>query len=67
MLDGILWSDLNATEKRAIAMLRDGVASEFCDPVTLKWLRTMGLITGTRLTREGERLLNASSLQNIAA
>ena len=32
-MDGFSWNDLDSDERRAIAMLGDGVSAEFCDPV----------------------------------
>ena len=34
-MDGISWTDLDADEQRVIAMLRDGISAESCDPVAL--------------------------------
>jgi hypothetical protein len=56
-MDGISWTDLDAAEQRTIAMLADGVTTDFCDPVALLTLRRIGLIRGSRLTPAGEKML----------
>jgi hypothetical protein len=59
-MDGISWTDLDADEQRVIAMLADGVAAEFCDPVALLTLRRIGFIKGSRLTLQAEQMLAAA-------
>jgi hypothetical protein len=56
-MDDISWTDLDAAERRTIAMLADGVTTDFCDPVALLTLRRIGLIRGSRLTPAGEKML----------
>jgi hypothetical protein len=66
-MDGISWTDLDADEQRAIAMLADGVSTEFCDPVALLTLRRVGLVTGSRLTPAAEQMLSAAVRRAFAA
>jgi hypothetical protein len=47
VMKGISWTDLDAEEQRAIAVLGAGLSIELCDPVALKRL---GLIVGSHLT-----------------
>ena len=56
-MDGFSWNDLDSDERRAIAMLGDGVSAEFCDPVALLTLKRIGLVKGSRLTPEAEQRL----------
>lgn len=64
MLDGILWSDLTPRQQSVLAMIRDGAClDQFDDPFDVRALRNMGLLAGSRLTREAERLV-ASSRQS---
>jgi hypothetical protein len=65
-MDGISWTDLDADEQRVIAMLRDGVSAESCDPVALLSLKRIGFIKGSRLTPEGEKMLSAARLLEFA-
>ena len=66
-MDGISWTDLDADEQRAIAMLAEGVSTEFCDPVALLTLRRVGLVTGSRLTPAAEQMLSAAVRRVFAA
>jgi hypothetical protein len=66
-MDGISWNDLDSDEQRAIAMLADGVSTEFCDPVALLTLRRIGLVRGVRLTLAAEQMLSASVRGAFAA
>jgi hypothetical protein len=59
-MDGISWTDLNADEQRVIAMLAEGVSTEFCDPVALLTLQRIGLVAGSRLTPAAEQMLSAA-------
>jgi len=34
-MEGILWTDLDADEQRALAILGAGLSIELCDPVAL--------------------------------
>jgi hypothetical protein len=65
-MDGISWTDLDADEQRVIAMLRDGISAESCDPVALLSLKRIGLIKGSRLTPEAEKMLSAALLLEFA-
>jgi hypothetical protein len=65
-MDGISWTDLDTDEQRVIAMLRDGISAESCDPVALLSLKRIGLIKGSRLTPEAERMLSAALLLEFA-
>jgi hypothetical protein len=66
-MDGISWTDLDSDEQRAIAMLAEGVAPAFCDPVALLTLRRIGLVTGSQLTPAAERMLSAAIRRAFAA
>jgi hypothetical protein len=66
-MDGILWTDLNSDEQRAIAMLADGVPTDLCDPVALLTVRRIGLVRGSRLTPAGEQLLSVAVRRAFAA
>jgi hypothetical protein len=65
-MDGISWTDLDTDEQRVIAMLRDGISAESCDPVALLSLKRIGLIKGSRLTPEAEKMLSAALLLEFA-
>jgi hypothetical protein len=64
-MDDISWTDLDSDEQRVIAMLRDGVAPGFCDPVALLTLNRIGLVRGSRLTPAAEQLLTAAFLHEF--
>jgi hypothetical protein len=66
-MDGISWTDLDADEQRAIAMLADGVSSEFCDPVALLTLRRIGFVKASRLTLAAEQMLSEAVRKAFAA
>ena len=66
-MDGISWTDLDKDEQRAIAMLAQGISSDFCDPVALLTLRRVGLVRGSRLTLTAEQLLSAAVRLEFAA
>jgi hypothetical protein len=66
-MDGISWTDLDADEQRAIAMLADGVSIDFCDPTALLTLARIGFIRGSRLTLAGEKMLAAAVRRAFAA
>jgi hypothetical protein len=66
-MDGLSWTDLDAGEQRAMAMLADGVSPELCDPVCLLTLRRIGLVRGARLTTSGEQLLSEAVRHAFAA
>jgi hypothetical protein len=66
-MDGISWTDLNSDEQRVIAMLAEGVSTEFCDQVALLTLRRVGLVMGTRLTPAAEEMLSAAVRRGFAA
>jgi hypothetical protein len=68
MLDGILWSDLTPRQQHVLALVRDGASlDQFDDPFDVRSLRSMGLIAGSRLTREAERLLASHRQSGRAA
>ena len=56
-MDGISWTDLDADEQRVIAMLRDGITGESCDPVALLSLKRIGFVA----TNAGSRKNAVSS------
>jgi hypothetical protein len=66
-MDGISWTDLDSDEQRAIAILAEGVSTEFCDPVALVTLRRIGLVAGSRLTPAAEQILSAAVRREFAA
>jgi hypothetical protein len=66
-MDGISWTDLDADEQRAIAMLADGVTIDFCDPIAVLTLTRIGFIRGSRLTSTGEKMLAAAVRRAFAA
>jgi hypothetical protein len=66
-MDGISWTDLDSDEQRAIAILAEGVSTEFCDPVALVTLRRIGLVAGSRLTLAAEQMLSAAVRREFAA
>lgn len=49
-MEGISWTELDAEEQRAIAILGAGLSIELCDPVALMKLKRLGLIVGSHLT-----------------
>jgi hypothetical protein len=65
-MDGISWTDLDMDEQRALAMLAQGISSDFCDPVALLTLRRIGLIRDSRLTPCAEHLLSAAVRREFA-
>jgi hypothetical protein len=66
-MDGISWSDLNADEQSAIALLAAGASAELCDAVSLLTLTRIGLIKGLRLTPSGKQLQKVALLHELAA
>lgn len=66
-MDGIAWNDLDSDEQRAIAMLADGVSTDFCDPVALLTLKRIGFIRGSGLTPTGEKMFAAAIRRAFAA
>ena len=58
-MDGISWADLDADERRVLAMLREGISAESCDPIALLTLKRIGFIKGSRLTPEAEKMMPA--------
>jgi hypothetical protein len=67
MMDGIAWTDFDGDEQRALAMLADGVSTEFCDPVALVTLTRLGFIRSSRLTPAAEQLLSVAVRRAFAA
>ena len=63
----IRWTDLDAEEQRAIAILGAGLSIELCDPVALPRLRRLGLIAGTRLTAAAHELRRRFVLEELSA
>jgi hypothetical protein len=66
-MDDISWTDLDADEQRALAMLSVGFSAELCGSVTLLTLKRIGLIKGSRLTLEAEQLISAAVRREFAA
>jgi hypothetical protein len=66
-MDGISWTDLDSDEQRVIAMLADGVSTDFCDPVALLTLRRIGLVSVSRLAPAAEQMLSAAVQRAFAA
>ena len=66
-MDDIAWTDLDGDEQRALAMLANGVSSEFCGPVALLTLTRLGFIRFSRLTPAAEQLLSVAVRQAFAA
>jgi hypothetical protein len=66
-MDGISWTDLDADEQRAIAMLADGLSTELCDPIALRTLKRIGFIKGSELTQQAEHMLAAGVRRAFAA
>jgi hypothetical protein len=66
-MDGISWTDLDADEQRALAMLAQGISPDFCEPVALLTLKRIGMIMGSRLTPAAEHLLAAAVRHEFAA
>jgi hypothetical protein len=66
-MDGISWSDLNADEQSAIAMLAAGASAELCDPVALLTLTRIGLIKGLQLTPVARQMYAALTKELAAA
>jgi hypothetical protein len=65
-MEGISWTDLDADEQCTIAMLADGVTTDFCDPIALLTLTRIGFIRGSRLTLTGEKMLAAAVRRTFA-
>jgi hypothetical protein len=66
-MDGISWTDLDADEQRAIAMLADGVSAGLCDEIAILTLKRIGFIKGSRLTLQAEQMLAAATRRAFAA
>ncbi|MGY3354906.1 hypothetical protein ACVWZK_001569 [Bradyrhizobium sp. GM0.4] len=49
-MKGISWTDLDAEEQRAIAVLGAGLCIELFDPVALQKLKRLGPAVGPHLT-----------------
>jgi hypothetical protein len=65
-MDGISWTDLDADEQRVIAMLADGISTEFCDAVALLTLKRIDLVKDSRLTPQARQMLPADARQMFA-
>jgi hypothetical protein len=59
-MDNLAWSDFDTDEQRTLAMLADGVSTEFCDRVAVLTLTRLGLIRFSRLTPAAEQLLSVA-------
>ena len=66
-MEGILWTDLDADEQRALAILGAGLSIELCDPVALLTLRRLGLIVGSHLTAAAHELRRRVVLEERSA
>jgi len=66
-MEGILWTDLDADEQRALAILGAGLSIELCDPVALLTLRRLGLIAGLHLTAAALKLRRGVVLDELGA
>jgi hypothetical protein len=66
-MDGISWNDLDSDERRAIAMLADGVSTDFCDPIALLTLTRIGFLKQSRLTPMCEKMLTEAVRHAFAA
>jgi hypothetical protein len=66
-MDDISWNDLDSDEQHAIAMLAEGISTDFCDPIALLTLKRIGFIRGSRLTPTGEKILAAAVRRAFAA
>lgn len=64
-MEGILWTDLDADEQRALAILGAGLSIELCDPVALLTLRRLGLIVGSHLTATAHELRRGVVLDEL--
>ncbi|OKO67345.1 hypothetical protein [Bradyrhizobium sp. AS23.2] len=65
-MEGISWADLDADEKRAIAILGAGLSIELCDPIALLTLKRRGLIVGSHLTAAAHELRRGVVLDELA-
>ena len=66
-MEGILWTDLDADEQRALAILGAGLSIELCDPVALVTLRRIRLIVGSHLTAAAHDLRRDAVLDELGA
>jgi hypothetical protein len=64
-MEDILWADLKEAEQRAIAVLGASMSLELCDGAAIRTLRRAGLIRGSRLTSEAERLRRSALQQTM--
>lgn len=62
----VAWADLDAEERRNIAILGAGLSVNLCDPVAHPALTRLGLVKGSRLTVSGEALRKAIIMQELA-
>lgn len=67
VMKGIPWTDLDAEEQRAIAILGAGLSIELCDPVALSRLKRLGLIAGSQLTAAAHELRRRVVLEELSA
>jgi hypothetical protein len=66
-MDHISWSDLNSGEQRAIAVLAAGMPIQLCDAAALVTMRRAGLVKGSSLTIEAEKLRRSVILKALVA
>jgi hypothetical protein len=66
-MDDISWTDLDADEQRAIAMLAESASTDLCDPVAMLTLQRIGLVRGSRLTLAAEQMLSKAVRNAFAA
>jgi hypothetical protein len=69
-MDGISWTDLDADEQRAIAMLRDGFSAEFlrssCSPELESHRLYQGLATNSGSRKNAVSGASCPSSHNLA-
>jgi hypothetical protein len=66
-MEDISWTDLDADEQRAIAMLAENASTDLCDPVAMLTLQRIGLVRGSRLTLAAEQMLSKAVRNAFAA
>ncbi|MFK4538416.1 hypothetical protein ABIA00_006599 [Bradyrhizobium ottawaense] len=64
-MEGISWADLDAEERRAIAILGAGLSIELCDPIVLLKLKWLGLMVGSHLTAAAHDLRRRTILEEL--
>jgi hypothetical protein len=66
-VDGISWTDLDADEQRVMAMLAEGISTEFCDAVALLTLKRIDLVKDSRLTQQAREMLPADARRVLSS